>query len=115
MCPVRGLRSCSSLSLENTDKSCSNTNVTDVVVPWGKFQYQLLISKLEIDDLLGGYPKFITQGLNNDYLPIWLQEGGVNTYYVGKFANGHSITNYQTDPAKGWTGSKYEKTASVGY
>ena len=32
----------------------------------------------------GGYPKFISEGLNDDYLPIWLQEGGVNTYYVGK-------------------------------
>ncbi|KAJ6151757.1 hypothetical protein N7470_006885 [Penicillium chermesinum] len=72
-----------------TGKCVHNTNVTDVVVPWG------------------GYPKFITQGLNDDYLPLWLQEGGVNTYYVGKFANGHSVTNYLDPPAAGWTGSNF--------
>jgi arylsulfatase len=57
--------------------------------------------------LPGGYPKFITQGFNEDYLPLWLQEGGINTYYVGKFANAHSVTNYLDPPCAGWTGSKY--------
>lgn len=56
---------------------------------------------------IGGYPKFITQGLNNDYLPLWLQEGGVNTYYVGKFLNGHATHNYRDPVAPGWTSSKY--------
>lgn len=55
---------------------------------------------------VGGYQKFISQGLNDDYLPLWLQEGGVNTYYVGKFTNGHTIQNYQSPAARGWTGSK---------
>jgi hypothetical protein len=61
---------------------------------------------LSLNEPTGAYPKFISQGLNNDYLPIWLQEGGINTYYVGKFSNGHSIDNYQTTPAKGWTNTK---------
>ncbi|CAL5874789.1 uncharacterized protein PFLUO_LOCUS9091 [Penicillium psychrofluorescens] len=55
----------------------------------------------------GGYPKFITQGLNNDYLPLWLQEGGVNTYYVGKFLNAHSTHNYRDPMAPGWTSSNF--------
>ncbi|KAJ5604411.1 hypothetical protein N7510_009565 [Penicillium lagena] len=67
----------------------SNTNITDVAVPWG------------------GYPKFITQGFNEDYLPLWLQEGGINTYYVGKFANAHKVTNYLDPPCAGWTGSNF--------
>ena len=57
---------------------------------------------------IGAYPKFITQGFNENYLPLWLQEGGVNTYYVGKFSNGHSIETYLDPPAAGWTGSKYD-------
>jgi len=32
----------------------------------------------------GGYPKFVKEGLNEDWLPVWLQEAGYNTYYVGK-------------------------------
>ncbi|KAE8446758.1 hypothetical protein EG329_011663 [Mollisiaceae sp. DMI_Dod_QoI] len=72
-----------------TGKAVHNTNVTDVAIPWG------------------GYPKFITQGLNNDYLPIWLQEGGVNTYYVGKFSNGHNTKNYNKPFAKGWNNSDF--------
>ena len=32
----------------------------------------------------GGYPKFVSQGFNDAYLPIWLQEAGYNTYYTGK-------------------------------
>ncbi|KAJ6276583.1 alkaline-phosphatase-like protein [Bipolaris maydis] len=53
-----------------------NTNVTDVSPPFG------------------GYPKFIEQGFNDKYLPVWLQEAGYNTYYTGKLMNSHSVSNY---------------------
>lgn len=54
-------------------------------------------------DRAGGYPKFIKQGLNNDYLPVWLQEAGYNTYYTGKMFNAHSIHNYNSPYVAGWT------------
>ena len=38
----------------------------------------------ELTKLLGGYPKFISEGFNDAYLPVWLQEAGYNTYYTGK-------------------------------
>lgn len=66
----------------------------------------LLSPKLHIDNGSGGFPKFVAQGINDDYLPLWLQQGGVNTYYVGKFSNGHNITNYVETPIKGWTSGK---------
>ncbi|KAJ6437391.1 arylsulfatase [Purpureocillium lavendulum] len=72
-----------------TGKCVHNTNVTDVRVPWG------------------AYPKFVSQGLNDDYLPLWLQDAGVNTYYVGKLMNGHSIKTYRNPPVRGWTGSHF--------
>ncbi|KAH8799680.1 alkaline-phosphatase-like protein [Xylogone sp. PMI_703] len=72
-----------------TGKCVHNTNVTDVKVPYG------------------AYPKFISQGLNNDYLPLWLQAGSINTYYVGKFSNGHNVQNHQKNPAQGWTSSNF--------
>lgn len=83
----------------------SNTNVTDVAPPYGTSTFTARNS-LHTEDCTGGYQKFVTQGLNDDYLPLWLQEGGVNTYYVGKFTNGHTIHNYQDPAARGWTGTK---------
>ncbi|KAB8416331.1 hypothetical protein FH972_024851 [Carpinus fangiana] len=67
-----------------TGKAAHNTNVTDVVVPYG------------------GYPKFISQGLNDNYLPLWLQEAGYSTHYVGKLMNGHNTTNYNNPYPAGW-------------
>ncbi|CAK7198755.1 hypothetical protein SEUCBS139899_001419 [Sporothrix eucalyptigena] len=68
-----------------TGKQAHNTNVTDVNPPHG------------------GYPKFISQGLNDNYLPVWLQEAGYDTYYTGKLFNAHTVENYNTPKAKGWT------------
>ncbi|GME66155.1 Arylsulphatase [Neofusicoccum parvum] len=68
-----------------TGKHAHNTNVTDVSPPYG------------------GYPKFISQGLNDEYLPVWLQEAGYNTYYTGKLMNAHSTSNYDNPFPKGWT------------
>ncbi|KAF1947425.1 arylsulfatase precursor [Clathrospora elynae] len=72
-----------------TGKAAHNTNVTDVAAPYG------------------GYPRFIEEGFNNDYLPVWLQDAGYNTYYTGKMMNGHSITTYDNPRINGWNGSDF--------
>ncbi|ROW11293.1 hypothetical protein VMCG_00861 [Cytospora schulzeri] len=54
-----------------TGKAAHNTNVTDLRPPYGE------------------YPRFVEQGFNDNYLPIWLQAAGYNTYYVGKLFNAH--------------------------
>ncbi|KAI0535384.1 arylsulfatase-like protein [Xylaria digitata] len=72
-----------------TGRAAHNTNVTDVVSPHG------------------GYPKFISQGLNDKYLPVWLQGAGYNTYYTGKLFNAHAVDTYDSPFAAGWTGSDF--------
>ncbi|KAK4652594.1 hypothetical protein QC762_208050 [Podospora pseudocomata] len=72
-----------------TGKLAHNTNVTDVLPPWG------------------GYPKFVDQGLNENWLPVWLQEAGYDTYYTGKLFNSHSVDNYDKPFPAGWTGSDF--------
>ncbi|TQV91343.1 arylsulfatase [Cordyceps javanica] len=72
-----------------TGKAAHNTNVTDVKPPWG------------------GYPKFVSQGLNDDYLPLWLQSAGYNTYYTGKLMNGLGVETYQNPSPRGWTRSDF--------
>jgi arylsulfatase A-like enzyme len=66
-----------------------NTNVTDVSPPYG------------------GYPQFIRNGLNDAYLPVWLQDVGYNTYYTGKLFNAHTTDNYNQPFVKGWTQSDF--------
>ncbi|EFX06431.1 arylsulfatase [Grosmannia clavigera kw1407] len=72
-----------------TGKQAHNTNVTDVKPPHG------------------GYPKFVSQGLNEAYLPVWLQQADYNTYYTGKLFNAHTIDNYDSPRPAGWTGSDF--------
>ncbi|KAF1979153.1 arylsulfatase precursor [Bimuria novae-zelandiae CBS 107.79] len=72
-----------------TGKAAHNTNVTDVSAPYG------------------GYPRFIEEGFNNDYLPVWLQNAGYNTYYTGKMMNGHSLSTYNNPRINGWNGSDF--------
>lgn len=72
-----------------TGKQPHNTNVTDVHPPYG------------------GYPKFISQGLNSNYLPVWLQEAGYNTYYTGKLFNAHTIYNYNKPFPAAWTSTDF--------
>ncbi|KAM3422102.1 Arylsulfatase [Cercospora zeina] len=72
-----------------TGKAAHNTNVTDVNPPYG------------------GWPKFVSQGFNSAYLPIWLQDLGYATYYIGKLFNAHSVENYGSPRAAGWTGSEF--------
>lgn len=68
-----------------TGKAAHNTNVTALENPFG------------------GWPKFVSQGLNKNYLPVWLQEAGIDTYYVGKFMNAFSTENFLSPAPKGWT------------
>ncbi|KAI1469794.1 putative arylsulfatase [Daldinia caldariorum] len=72
-----------------TGKFAHNTNVTDVSPPYG------------------GYPKFVEQGFNEDYLPVWLQEAGYNVYYTGKLFNVHTVENYNSPAPGGFTGSDF--------
>ncbi|EXA35193.1 hypothetical protein FOVG_13954 [Fusarium oxysporum f. sp. pisi HDV247] len=72
-----------------TGKLAHNTNVTDLILPYG------------------GYPKFVQEGLNSNYLPIWLQDGGYNTYYTGKLFNAHTVDNYNDPHPAGWTSSDF--------
>ncbi|KAF2183305.1 Arylsulphatase [Zopfia rhizophila CBS 207.26] len=72
-----------------TGQAAHNTNVTDVSPPYG------------------GYPKFISQGYNDNWLPVWLQEAGYNTYYTGKLFNAHTTSNYDSPFIKGFTGSDF--------
>ncbi|KAH7242018.1 alkaline-phosphatase-like protein [Fusarium tricinctum] len=72
-----------------TGKQPHNTNVTDVSPPYG------------------GYPKFVSQGFNGNYLPVWLQQGGYKTYYTGKLFNSHTINNYNAPYPAGWTGTNF--------
>ncbi|KAF7344962.1 Arylsulfatase [Mycena venus] len=77
-----------------TGKAAHNTNVTDIIPPYG------------------GYTKFIAEGLNSEYLPVWLQDAGYNTYYAGKLLNGHSVINYDALYAKGFNSSATWQTGT---
>jgi N-acetylglucosamine-6-sulfatase len=55
----------------------------------------------------GGYPKFVQEGLNEDWLPVWLQNAGYNTYYVGKLFNAHDVDNYDSPYVNGFNGSDF--------
>lgn len=72
-----------------TGKQAHNTNVTDVNPPYG------------------GYPKFISQGFNDSYLPVWLQVAHVNAYYTGKLFNAHTVINYNSPRVKGFNQSDF--------
>ena len=45
--------------------------------------------------------------MNSQYLPIWLQEAGYQTYYTGKLFNAHTVDNYDAPFPAGWNGSDY--------
>lgn len=72
-----------------TGQAAHNHNVTNVSPPHG------------------GYPKVVSQGVNDDNLFVWMQEAGYNTYYVGKLWNFHTVDNYNTPYAKGFNGSDF--------
>ncbi|KAM3084215.1 hypothetical protein ACMFMG_001680 [Clarireedia jacksonii] len=72
-----------------TGRNAHNTNVTDVAPPYG------------------GYQKFIAEGFNNAYLPVWLQDAGYSTYYTGKLFNHHTVENWNSPHPAGWTSSDF--------
>ncbi|KAH8594600.1 alkaline-phosphatase-like protein [Bisporella sp. PMI_857] len=72
-----------------TGRNAHNTNVTDVFPPYG------------------GYPKFVSQGFNENYLPVWLQDAGYSTYYTGKLFNAHTDQNWNSPHPAGWTSSDF--------
>ena len=55
----------------------------------------------------GGYPKVVKEGINDNYLPLWLQAAGYDTYYVGKLWNAHSVTSYNQPFVNGFNGSDF--------
>ena len=72
-----------------TGLAAHNNNVTDLNPPYG------------------GYPKFVWEGHNQNWLPTYLQEQGYNTYYTGKLFNAHTIDNYDDPPVNGFNGSDF--------
>ncbi|PYH95468.1 arylsulfatase [Aspergillus ellipticus CBS 707.79] len=72
-----------------TGRQAHNTNVTDVSPPYG------------------GYPKFVSQGFNDNFLPVWLQSAGYNTFYTGKLFNAHSVFTYNAPFVNGFNGSDF--------
>lgn len=64
-------------------------------------------SRNEIDTIPGGYPKFIDRGFNENFLPVWLQEAGYDTYYTGKLFNAHTVDNYDKPHVNGFNGSDF--------
>lgn len=49
----------------------------------------------------------MSQGFNEAWLPLWLQEAGYNTYYTGKLFNAHSVSNYDSPYPSGFNGSDF--------
>ena len=72
-----------------TGRAAHNTNVTAIAPPYG------------------GWPKFLSQGLNENYLPVWINESGIATYYVGKFMNAYENDNFDHPHPKGWKHSSF--------
>lgn len=73
-----------------TGRAAHNTNVTALSPPYG------------------GWPKFASQGLNENYLPIWIKQAGIRTYYFGKFMNSYGIKSMATPShPKGWDQSSF--------
>ncbi len=62
-------------------QTAHNTNITHVGPPGG------------------AYRKFLNSGQMDSYLPVWLQEAGYRTGYLGKFMNGF---NSRTPEPPGW-------------
>ncbi|KAG2440647.1 hypothetical protein HYH02_010226 [Chlamydomonas schloesseri] len=69
-----------------TGKYCHTTNITSN------------------GNLRGSVTKMMGQDLDHDYLPLWLQGAGYNTYMVGKFLNGFTYKAVKKlGCPKGWT------------
>lgn len=47
------------------------------------------------------------RGFNDNFLPVWLQEAGYDTYYTGKLFNAHTVQNYHSPYVNGFNGSDF--------
>lgn len=83
-----------------------NTNVTDVSPPYGKTVAAPGRFCIRLIDP-GGYPKFVERGFNDNFLPVWLQQAGYDTYYTGKLFNAHTVENYDSPHVNGFNGSDF--------
>lgn len=73
-----------------TGRAAHNTNVTSLTPPYG------------------GWQKFAQEGLNDNYLPVWINNAGIDTYYVGKFLNGYGRGDMDTPTfPNGFTNSSF--------
>ena len=72
-----------------TGKAAHNTNVTALSRPYG------------------GWTKFVDEGLNRDYLPVWINQAGIRTYYVGKLMNSYGVKNHNSPHPAGWDQSSF--------
>ncbi|KAF4996210.1 hypothetical protein FDECE_12552 [Fusarium decemcellulare] len=99
-----------------TGKQPHNTNVTDVDPPYGESHLShppeedgnSQRGECELTQQhSGGFPKFIAEGLNSAYLPVWLQEAGYATYYTGKMFNSHTTSNYDSPFLAGWDSNNF--------
>jgi hypothetical protein len=50
----------------------------------------------------GGADKFNDEKLDNDYLPLWMQALGYNTYFTGKFINQYGSRHVEDRCPLGW-------------
>ncbi|KAK5165839.1 uncharacterized protein LTR77_008762 [Saxophila tyrrhenica] len=73
-----------------TGRAAHNTNVTTLTPPYG------------------GWSKFMSEGHNDNWLPVWINTSGIKTFYAGKLMNGYSNNNFDR-PAhpKGWHDSSF--------
>lgn len=49
----------------------------------------------------------VREGINKEYLPVWMQHEGYNTYYSGKLWNAHNVDNYNSPYVEGFNGSDF--------
>jgi N-acetylglucosamine-6-sulfatase len=73
-----------------TGKAAHNTNVTSGSLPYG------------------GWAKFLDMGHNQNYLPVWMQDAGIRTYYAGKLLNGFKAHHVKAGKIpSSWTSSSF--------
>ncbi|KXZ51607.1 hypothetical protein GPECTOR_12g571 [Gonium pectorale] len=75
---------CPSRSILMTGRYTHNNNVTSNIEPHGSFW------------------KFMSQGLDSNYLPTWLQQAGYRTMHVGKFLNAMDPTDERFRCPRSW-------------
>ncbi|GIL64703.1 hypothetical protein Vafri_18588, partial [Volvox africanus] len=75
---------CPSRTILMTGRYTHNNNVTSNIEPHGSFW------------------KFISQRLDDDYLPVWLQKAGYRTMHVGKFLNAMDPSDSRFRCPQGW-------------